>query len=279
MHEAERGDTVRRIARSGDPDRALAALFAPREARADLFALYAFNVELARIAEQVSEPELGAIRLQWWREALERAAKGEATGHPVTDALGATLARRKLSPERMEALIDARAFDVATKIMPDWNALEAYLRDTAGALFALGAECLGACGTSLEAASSQAGLAYGLTGLMRALPVHAASGRVYLPADALYRHGTSPEAVLAGKSSEGLLALLAELRDKARHALGEARCHVAQLDPSAQAAFLPLCLVEPYLAALEKSGRDPLREFADINPLYRLWRMARWRYG
>jgi phytoene synthase len=279
LHEAERVDTVRRIARAGDPDRALAALFAPRAARADLFALCAFNVELARIAEQVSEPELGAIRLQWWREALERAAKGEATGHPVTDALGATLARRKLSPERIEALIDARSFDVATKIMPDWNALEAYLRDTAGALFALGAECLGACGPSLEPASSQAGLAYGLTGLMRALPVHAVSGRVYLPADALYRHGTSPERVLAGTTSEGLLAVLAELRGKAKDALGEARSHVAQLDQRAQTAFLPLCLVDPYLAALGKAKRDPLREIAGINPLYRLWRMATWRYG
>jgi phytoene synthase len=277
LHEAEPVDTVRRIARSGDPDRALAALFAPREARADLFALYAFNVELARIAEQVSEPELGAIRLQWWREALERAAKGEATGHPVADALGATLARRKLSPARVEALIDARGFDVATKIMPDWNALEAYLGDTAGALFALGAESLGARGPSLEPASSQAGLAYGLTGLMRALPVHAASGRVYLPADALMRHGTSPERVLAGTTSEGLLVVLAELRRKASDALGEARRHVARLDPSAQTSFLPLCLVDPYLAALAKSGRDPMREIADINPLYRLWRMATWR--
>lgn len=277
MHDAERGDTVRRIARSGDPDRALAALFAPRAVRADLFALYAFNVELARIAEQVSEPGLGAIRLQWWREALERAAKGEATGHPVADALGATLTQRKLSPKRIEALIDARAFDVATKIMPDWNALEAYLGDTAGALFALSAESLGAGGPSLAPAASQAGLAYGLTGLMRALPVHAASGRVYLPADALMRHGTSPGRLLPGETSEGLLALLAELRRKARDAMDEACRHVGGLDASAQTAFLPLCLVDPYLAALEKSGRDPLRGIADINPLYRLWRMATWR--
>jgi phytoene synthase len=279
LHEAGRGDTVRRIARSGDPDRALAALFAPREARADLFALYAFNVELARIAELVSEPELGAIRLQWWREALERAAKGEATGHPVVDALGEALGRRGLSRQRIAALIDARAFDIETKIMPDWNALEAYLKNTAGALFALGAESLGARGPSLEPASSQAGLAYGLTGLMRALPVHAASGRVYLPADALMRQGTSPERVLAGTTSEGLLAVLAELRGKAKDALGEARRHVAQLDRSAQAAFRPLCLVEPYVAALERAKRDPLREIAGINPLYRLWRMATWRYG
>jgi 15-cis-phytoene synthase len=277
LHEAERGDTLRRIARSGDPDRSLAALFAPHAARADLFALIAFNVELARIAEQVSEPGLGAIRLQWWREAIERAAKGEATGNPVADATGEALRRQKLSRARIDGLIDARGFDVETKIMPDWVALEAYLGATAGGLFALGAECLGAPRTSLEPAASQAGRAYGLTGLMRALPVHAANGRVYLPADALIRHGTSPEAVLAGETSEGLRAVLVELCGEARKALAEANRHVAQLDAKVHAAFRPLCLVDPYLAALEKAERNPLREIAEINPLTRFWRMARWR--
>ena len=277
MHEAERGDTVRRIARSGDPDRALAALFAPRETRADLLALYAFNVELARIAEQVTEPELGAIRLQWWREALARAASGESTGHPVADAMGDVQRRRALAPERIESLIEARSFDIATRIMPDRNALETYLHDTAGALFALAAACAGVPGATLEPAASQAGLAYGLTGLMRALPVHASSGRVYLPADALRRHGTSPEAVLAGQTEPGLRVVLEDLRDQARAALDDARRHIAKLDRRAQAAFLPLSLVDPYLAALERRGRDPLREIADINPLNRLWRLARWR--
>jgi phytoene synthase len=279
LHEAERAEAVRRIARKGDPDRALAVLFAPRAVRDDLFALYALNVELARIAEQVSEPELGAIRLQWWRETIARAREGETSGHPVADAFGAALARRGLSRERVEALIDARSFDVATKIMPDMPSLEAYLRDTAGALFALSAECLGANGEAVEQAAAEAGLAYGLTGLMRALPVHAASGRVYLPADLLARHGVAPEAILAGKSSEGLRAVLAELRQKAREALGEARRHVAQLDPQSRKAFLPLRLVEPYLAALEKTSRDPLHEIADINPIYRFWRVAAWREG
>lgn len=277
MHEAERGDTVRRIAREGDPDRSLAVLFAPPDARPDLFALYAFNVELAGVAEQVSEPDLGAIRFQWWREAIERATHGEAAGHPVADAVGAMIKDRGLSLERIATLIDARTFDVATRIMPDWPALEAYLRDAAGALFALAAECLGAREPSPGRAGAAAGMAYGLTGLMRALPVHAREGRVYLPADALIRHGTSCERVLAGETSEGLLAVLAELRGKARGALAEAQRHVVELDARSRKAFLPLCLVDPYLAALEKSGRDPLREIADINPLYRLWRMARWR--
>jgi phytoene synthase len=277
LHEAERGETVRRIAREGDPDRALAALFAPRDARTDLLTLCAFNVELARIAEQVSEPELGAIRLQWWRDAVERAEADEATGHPVADALGATLRQRQLSRPRIDGLIDARAFDIAEKIMPDRAALETYLQNTAGALFALGAECLDERGPQLEQAASKAGLAYGLTGLLRALPVHAACGRVDLPADALHEHGASPEAILAGKADPGLLALLAAFRDKAKNALAEARNLVATLDARARTAFVPLCLVEPYLAALAKAGHDPLHEVADINPLYRLWRMARWR--
>ena len=277
MHEAERGDRVRRIAKSGDPDRSLAALFAPREARADLFALIAFNVELARIAEIVTEPGLGAIRLQWWHEAIDRAARDAATGHQVADAIGAAMRKGKLSRARINALIDARNFDIETRIMPDWAALEAHLAATSGGLFALGGECLGSRGPSLEKAATQAGLAYGLTGLMRALPVHAVSGRVYLPADALLRHGTSPEAILAGKSSHGLLAVLADLRLKARQALAESSRHVARLDANTRAAFRPLCLVDPYLASLEKTEGDPLREIAGINPLTRFWRIARWR--
>lgn len=277
MHEAERGEAVRRIAREADPDRSLSALFAPREARVDLFALYALNAELSRVAELVSEPGLGAIRLQWWRDAIERAASGEAIGHPVADAFGETLRHRKLSRNRVSALIDARNFDVETKIMPDMATLDTYLGHTAGTVFALAAEILGARGESVEQAARSAGKAYGLTGLMRALPVHAARGLIFLPEDALLRCGTSPGEVLAGKMSQGLHDLLAELRVKAREALRDARSRIAALVHAARSAFVSLSLVDPYLASLEKKGRDPLHEIADINPLYRLWRLARWR--
>ncbi|HLO23706.1 MAG TPA: phytoene/squalene synthase family protein [Methyloceanibacter sp.] len=277
MHEAERGEAVRRIAREADPDRSLSALFAPREARVDLFALYALNAELSRVAELVSEPGLGAIRLQWWRDAIERAASGEAIGHPVADAFGETLRHRKLSRNRVSALIDARNFDVETKIMPDMATLDTYLGHTAGTVFALAAEILGARGESVEQAARSAGKAYGLTGLIRALPVHAARGLIFLPEDALLRCGTSPGEVLAGKMSQGLHDLLAELRVKAREALRDARSRIAALDHAARSAFVSLSLVDPYLASLEKKGRDPLHEIADINPLYRLWRLARWR--
>jgi phytoene synthase len=269
---------VRTIARDGDPDRYASALFAPRASRERLFALYAFNVELAHVAEQVSEPQLGEIRLQWWRDVLGQACAGEATGHPVVDAVGHAVRHEALSGESLAGLIDARSFDVSVKIMPDTASLDDYLGKTAGALFRLATEAVAPHRTcAIEPAVRAAGIAYGLTGLMRALPVHAARGRVDLPADTLLRHGTSPEQILAGQTSKGLTDILAEFRETARVALRSAQRHVSALPPGTRAAFLPLALVDPYLSALQKV--DALHQVAEINPLRRLWRLAACRFN
>lgn len=283
MDDVERRDAVRRIARAADPDRALAALFAPPDARADLLALYAFNAELVRIADQITEPGLGAIRLQWWREAIERAAGGETVGHPVADAFGEVLVRRALSRERIAGLIDARTFGVGETVMPDTRTLYAYLFDTTGGLFVLAAEIAGAEAEKCNLVAEAGGRAYGLVRVMRSLPILAAKGRTYLAADALARHGTSLQAIFSGKTSPGLETLLAEMREEARKALREARFHLfgegmtgTGLDEAGRTAFLPLSLVEPYLLALAKV-RDPLHEIVQINPLIRLWRFLRAR--
>ena len=283
MPDAKRSKLVRGIARAADPDRTLAALFAPRAARDDLFALFAFNAELARIADQVTEPGLGAIRLQWWRDAIESAARGEATGQPVADAFGQARARRGLSRERIGALIDARSFDIGETVMPDARTLDAYLFDTTGGLFALAAEIVGAEGENRDLVAEAAGRAYGLMRVMRSLPVLAAKGRTYLAEDALLRHGTSPQAIFAGETSLGLEALLAEMRERARESLRVAEFRLfgegmtgTGVNEAGRTTFLPLSLVEPYLTALAKL-RNPLREIVRINPLRRLWRLARSR--
>ena len=70
--------------------------------------------------------------------------------------------------------------------------------------------------------------------------------------------------------------MLAEFRETARVALKSARAHVTALPREARKVFLPLALVEPYLSALRKV--DPLRQVAEINPLYRLWRLSTCRF-
>src|SRR5438552_16844209 len=78
------------LVRRHDHDRYLSALFAPEPARAGLFALYAFNVEVAKTREVVREPILGSIRLQWWRDALaEIYGGGPVRRHEVVEPLAA----------------------------------------------------------------------------------------------------------------------------------------------------------------------------------------------
>ena len=64
------------LVREADRDRYLATLFAPADRRGALFSLYAFDIEISRIRDLAREPMPGEIRLQWWREVLEGAARG-----------------------------------------------------------------------------------------------------------------------------------------------------------------------------------------------------------
>jgi phytoene synthase len=81
------------LAREADKDRWLATLFAPADRRPHLYALYAFDVEVARVRAVAREPMAGEIRLQWWREAISGTRPGEAAAHPVAAALFETIGR------------------------------------------------------------------------------------------------------------------------------------------------------------------------------------------
>ncbi|MEO0982930.1 MAG: squalene/phytoene synthase family protein [Pseudomonadota bacterium] len=87
-----------------DEDRWLSSRYAPAPQRRALIALYAFVYELARVRIAVSEPALGAIRFQWWREALEEIAGGAPVRkHDVALAI----AEAGLPAGRLTGLIDA----------------------------------------------------------------------------------------------------------------------------------------------------------------------------
>ena len=100
-------DHCQDLVRSGDKNRFLATLFAPQKYRRALCALYAFNLEVARTRELAREPMPGEIRLQWWRDLLAGAGRGEVDAHPVAAALRDTVVRYRLPPNTLRNLIDA----------------------------------------------------------------------------------------------------------------------------------------------------------------------------
>src|SRR5215471_10103161 len=125
--EAARLSPVAALVRRHDRDRYQTALFAPAARREALFALYAFNYEIARVRESVTEPMLGQVRLQWWRENIAAAfERGPVRHHPVVEALSATIRDLALTREHFDRLIDAREADLSGEPPASLNALEDY---------------------------------------------------------------------------------------------------------------------------------------------------------
>lgn len=196
------------VLRRDDPDRWLACLFIPAEQRRHVHALCAFSLEIARIRELVSEPMLGEIRFQWWREALAGERPLEAAAHPVAAALLDTLAKFALPPDPFSGLIDARLFDLYDEPMPSLAMLEAYAKATASGLFRLTLEVVAAAlderlDDRLSAAADHAGIAYAVTGLLRALPWHLASGQIYVPVELLPHMASAKETSAPARFHQG----------------------------------------------------------------------------
>jgi phytoene synthase len=264
------------LVRVADKDRFLTTLFAPAEHRPALLALYAFNLEIARIRETAHEALAGEIRLQWWSDVLGGAGRGEVAAHPVAAALLETMARYQLPPERLTALIEARRFDLYDEPMQTLADLEVYGKGASAGLIALAARVL-AGDTETEALTHHAGLAHAFVGLLAAFPIHAGRGQVFVPLEILARHGATRQQVLRGQATPQLHEALAELRLHARRHLRAAQERLAAAPPAVMPALLPVALAGPTLARMERRGYDPFIpvEIAPWRRQLTIWRAAR----
>lgn len=272
------------LIREEDPDRYFATLFAPADKRLHLFALYAFSLEIARIRDAVSQSLAGEIRLQWWRDALEGAAQGDVLANPVAAALDDTITRFSLPRRALLDLIEARVHDLYDDPIATVNDLEGYCGETASAVIRLATLILndGDDPGSAEAAG-HAGVAYAMTGLLRAFPWHVRRGQLYVPpVEVLERHGLGRADVVAGNGGPGLQKALTEMRAHMRHHLARSEQLIPACGPRAAPAFLPLALAPLYLREMERADYDPFTSIIDAprwRKLLALWWRARrgWR--
>ena len=270
--------------RHHDRDRYQTALFAPAARRDALFALYAFNYEIARARELVSEPMLGLMRLQWWRDALDEIYAGKPPRrHEVAGPLAEAIVTHDLSNVHFTALLDARAQDMEEVPPESLAALETYAAATSGSLLQLALEVLGVREAEAAAAGRAIGIAYALTGLLVAAPFHAQRRRLYLPAALTTHHGVDLErSLFALKPSPGLAAAAREIADRARRYLDEARQLRGAIPRAAMPALLHGVLAGRRLrrlAAVDHNLLEP--QLAVEDPLQSLrlaWAALRHRY-
>lgn len=264
-------ETLDQLVRRVDEDRWLASRLAPPADRSNLIALYAFAHEVSKIPEIVSDRTLGAIRLHWWRDqiaALEAAREPE--GHPAVLALRQLVRSGRVPFSEFERLIEARLTDFEAEPFATWADVEAYLDGTAGALLRLAAFALWPAGPwtqAQEQALASAARAWGMIGLVRALPYWTARRRTVFPAKLMERVGLSREELFATKPGHAFVSASAALKERASSLHKDARAMASCLPACVFPAVAYAALVPNYLKALQRGagesrpdGRAPLLE-------------------
>jgi len=267
------------LVRGHDFVRYASTLFVPSDKRRALLALYAFNVEICRVRDQVTQPLPGEIRLQWWTDMLAGGGHGGAEGNPVAAELIRAVEVFRLPLEPLSRLIEEHQFDLYNDPMPTMAALESYINDTSSALFSLGAGIAGAQSDRIEHLARHAGLAQGMAQLMAALPRDASRRQLFVPLQVLQQHGSTMEEVFAGKQTARLRAVLDQLIGEARGHLNTAFALLASVPPQVRPVFLPLALVARDLTRMSRADSDPfvLQVTSRLRTLWTLWRAARSR--
>lgn len=269
-------DDIATQLRAQDRDRYLSVLYAPAEKRPALFALYAFNAEIASIRDRVSEPLPGEVRLQWWRDVLEAGTAEAAAGHPLATALATAVQAYKLPVAAFQNMLDARIFDLYDDPMPTRTDLEGYCGETASALIQLACLILDREAAAITADSAgHAGCAQAVAGLLRSLPITRARGQCYLPVDLLTAAGTTPAKLNAGEDEAAALRAIHATISLGLEHWKAFQILSAGMPQSLRPAFLPAALAPTYLAVVERQGRATLNQIADIAGWRKQWLLFR----
>jgi len=242
------------LVRQHDRDRFTTAMFAPEQSRESLFALYAFNYELARVHESVREPMMGRVRLQWWRDTLAEIAAGQPPRrHEVAEPLARAIRDHHLSQSTLVRMIDAREQDLLPDPPTTFTQLEDYVEATGGGLNYLALQTL-AVRDGKGAASTAAhhvGVGYALAGILRATAFNARFGRSLMPMELdPGRHA------LGGKATPALREAAAAIAEAAHARFAKARALSDEVPESAMPVLLPVLVAERWLAQIEGVDYD-----------------------
>lgn len=224
-----------------DPDRMRAARLADPDIRDRLFALYAFHAELAKVPELVSEPMMGQIRYQWWRDCLDEVYSGKTVRqHEVAIPLAGMIQQTGLSRFRLDKLIDGRERDLDPTPFKDVDVARDYASVTSGSLAIAAVEI---CGGDASL-GRVAGEAWGLCGLAR-------SYRYYC------------DKILKELEFDALL----DATKKAHSA--------ARAEPALMPALAYVSLVPGFVKRMEKRGYNPREQAPGYSPFLKQVRMLR----
>ncbi|EQC27795.1 hypothetical protein SDRG_14379 [Saprolegnia diclina VS20] len=199
---------LRDSVRNFDYDNFLCALLLPSKAQDAYFALRAFNIEIAKIKDSVrTNPGAGRMRIHWWRQRIHDiyTSPKPVKDHFLLAELQSAIQRHNLTQRWFDRILEARELDLEMDQPETLLQLEHYAEKTASSLLYLALECVDVRDDTADVAAQHAGMAVGMTTLLRGTVFHAKHNHVYLPKAVLEKHGLEAYDVLQGLGDDPAL--------------------------------------------------------------------------
>ena len=229
-----------------------------------LAALFAWRHQVHAVLNQVSDPAVARIKLDWWRSEAQQSLAGEPR-HPLSRLIAAETGPEALPAEPFLAI--AGVVDEALRRQHSADLQAQRHRDEAdlGALFELLAHGAQAPSESLLARRA-GGWCAGVRRL-RDAGLLARRGREVLPADRLRAAGLDADSLASAEQRARLPQMLAPLAGSL-HAARPAAEDRARLPPVLRAQ---LRIHAALLDELERSGFAVAEQRIGLTPLRKLW--------
>ncbi|KAF7365215.1 UPF0551 protein, mitochondrial [Mycena venus] len=231
----------RELVRKHDYESFLISKFWPAGQLQDGYlAIKAFSTELAMTQDNVSVPTIGAVRMQFWRDAVRDIYADKPPRHPVALAIHRTTQSANLPADALVAHAESVSSSVLYLLLA--------LRGLSGA-------------EDLAHAASHLGTAQTLATLLWSLPHHASQRRLPIPLDLCARHGVKQEDVFRhGGNANGVDAAVYDFAVLANDHMLTAREVFKGTGGKVPAVAMPVFLagvpVATFLAQLERINFD-----------------------
>ncbi|XP_062612938.1 NADH dehydrogenase (ubiquinone) complex I, assembly factor 6-like, partial [Saccostrea cucullata] len=239
--------------RQYDHENYLCSLLLKRDLRAAAIILRAFNIEVAMVASNVTDPVRGLGRFQFWRETLEEIynPKGNVPQTPVGQLLNWVVNDYRVSKSWLSRLIEARASNPMSQFKTLVE-MDNYYEQVVASMNYLLLELHGVKDVQADHAASHLGRCYGMVNLLKVTPSQLSQGNVMFPHDLLAKHSVSQEEVIRGKNSKGVSEVVYEIASVAKQHLDKARSLKGNVPKEAIPVFLPSVFCDNYLTYLQK---------------------------
>ncbi len=260
-----------KLVRQYDKNRYLSGSLADSKRRQQLFSLYAFDIEINQIRDKISDAFPGEVRIQWWRDAITGNETGGVGNHPIASALISTIENYQLPIDPICNLLEARTFDIYNDPMPTMHDLEGYLGETSSILFQLATHILTSNSfQKLADACGHAGVAYGLTNLLRSFPLHCRRRQLYIPVEIIKKYEVTESDLYNFSNLEGVTNILTEMRNQVRLHIKQLERYLPDIPLPAYPVFLPICLIELYLEKMENKQYQPFNSKIELSLYQRM---------